>query len=171
MFSVLEFHLPLSLSTDTLYPLIHTSRPRIHFFRSSSQLSNAILHLMYFEASLLLKKTASHFVPQYTPTFTLTTVRSCSSDNSWWQGSVLIALEDAMFEDMQERTCINVISQDRERLSYTDVRTSKLGQLMTETQSSKSVLFAEVYKLIRSDFVTDAGSGTEIMIPQHMMRS
>jgi hypothetical protein len=76
-----------------------------------------------------------------------------------------------MFEDMQERTCINVISQDRERLSYTDVRTSKLGQLMTETQSSKSVLFAEVYKLIRSDFVTDAGSGTEIMIPQHMMRS
>jgi hypothetical protein len=33
------------------------------------------------------------------------------------------------------------------------------------------VLFAEVYKLISNDFVTVADSGTEIMIPMHLMKS
>jgi predicted RNA-binding protein (virulence factor B family) len=78
-----------------------------------------------------------------------------------------MALEGATFSSFQERTCINVIFQDKERLSYTAVRTSKLGQLTTETQSRKTVLFAEIYKLISNGFVTAVGSRTEIMIPTY----
>lgn len=129
-----------SLSTSTLSPFRHNSRPRMHFFRSSSQLSKAVLHLTCFEASLLWKKTASHFVPQYTRTFTFTAVRSCSSDKSWWQGSVLMALEDATFQDLQEHACINVIFQDKERLSYTAARNSKFGQLMTDSMQYDGVI-------------------------------
>jgi hypothetical protein len=82
-----------------------------------------------------------------------------------------MALEDAKFDNLQERTCIDVILQDKEYLSHTAVRTSKLWQLMTETQSSKTVLFAEIYKLISSDFVNDANSGKEIMIPIYSVKS
>lgn len=82
-----------------------------------------------------------------------------------------MALENSKFEVFQERTCINVIFQDKERLNYTTVRTSKLGQFMTETQSSKTALFAEIYKLISNDFVTDADSTTEIIIPIYLMKS
>jgi hypothetical protein len=82
-----------------------------------------------------------------------------------------MALQDATFDNLQERTCIDVISQDKECLSYTAVRTSKLGQLMTETQSSKTVLFAEIYKLISNEFVIDADSGKEIMIPIDLVKS
>jgi len=42
---------------------------------------------------------------------------------------------------------------------------------MTETQSSKTVLFVEIYKLISNDFVTDTDSGKEIMIPIHLVKS
>jgi hypothetical protein len=82
-----------------------------------------------------------------------------------------MALEGATFDDLQERTCINVIFQDKERLSYTAMRTSKLGKLMRDTQSSKLVLFAAIYKSIFNDFVNDADSGTEIIILIHLAKS
>jgi len=77
---------------------------------------------MYFEASLLCKKIARHFVPQCTRNFTPIAVRCCSSDNSWLRGSVLMALEDATYGDFNEIICNNVISQEKERLSYTPAR-------------------------------------------------
>jgi hypothetical protein len=41
---------------------------------------------------------------------------------------------------------------------------------MTEAQSSKTVLFAEIYKLINDDFVIYANSVTQIMIPIHLIK-